>query len=149
MTLVINTKTHMWLLIMLFGAGTVMMIVLWNTDKASSENYSPPQANGIDQSPDQDSRMIANNNSFQSSDQPTQPVITPVNRIDRSNLDEIRSAVDANLTEGDETFHDENQIYTMDTLPQDKSGSYWVRDSDGNLNQIAVDIPGPDSAIGL
>jgi len=38
---------------------------------------------------------------------------------------------------------DQLGVYTLNTLPQDKSGIYEIRDSDGAVYQLAVDIDGP------
>lgn len=149
MALVKNTKPRKWLLIAVFGVGIAMMIVLWNMDSGSPENHAQPQANGIDQMPGQESGTIADDNSLQPAGQQKQVAAPPSDSTDLPDPDETPPVVETNLTEGGETAPDGSKIYTMDTLPMDKSGTYWVKDADGNVQQIAVDVSGPDSPVGL
>ena len=149
MALVKNTRTLKGLLLIMFGAGIAMMIVLWNIDTGPSENHTQPKTTDIDQGPVRAVGTTTNNQSSQPSDQQKQPVIPPSDSTNLPRLDEVPSTVETNLTEGGEFTPDGGKIYTMDTIPMDKSGIYWVRDSEGNLEQIAVDVPGPDSAAGL
>lgn len=140
-----NLKRYTWVLVFCLAAGIILLIALLNMDSASPVEQARPA------SVEENRERVATGDvkPGQPRIRQQQPVApTPV-MVSQPDDYEPSEPVKVDLAEDARTPLTPDKIYTMDTLPQDKSGVYWVRDSDGNLNRISVDVPGEDSPIGL
>lgn len=128
-------------LLIVVGLGILCLagIIFLNRSAPPANDASQPQLGGN-----------TNTGSVQTTDLPQQDTVTPSDSATtRPNLKDPPVSADGVSVPDDEAPREEREIYTMETLPQGKSGIYWVRDSDGNVLQIAVDVPGTNSPVGL
>ena len=143
-----HTQLPMGLILIGIGAGIAMMIVLWTADTGPAKDPAQPHAAGIDPGPDRDHQTTMHTDPSQPSGQP-QPAAPPASgSAPRLSPAGSRSTITATGVADNEASVDGKTVYTMDRLPRGTSGIYWVRDSDGRLIQVAVDVPGQDSPAG-
>ena len=142
-----KTRSRKGLLILLTVAGVAVVILLWSLNTAPPEEPAQPPYSGLAQGPDHQAGAAASEDPFRSAG-PPEAVIPSTGSTNLRGSDEMPAQAIADVSEGREGPSDGRRIYTMDSLPRDKSGIYWVRNADGSIEEIAVDVPGPNSPIG-